>query len=85
MQRLLRTARWDAETVTGDIRGYVIENLGHADGVLICDENGFVKERHRIGGGSRRLGPKTHRERSESEGWPRRASPLTYFHSLTGK
>src|SRR5689334_3522305 len=44
MQRLLRTARWDAEAVRDEVRGYVAEHLGHPDGVLIVDETGFVKK-----------------------------------------
>lgn len=47
MQRLLRTARWDADAVRDDLRGYVTEQLG-CDGVLIVDETGFLKK----GGGS---------------------------------
>jgi SRSO17 transposase len=43
MQRLLRTARWDADAVRDDLRGYVAEQLGE-DGVLIVDETGFVKK-----------------------------------------
>ncbi|MFD8533125.1 IS701 family transposase [Streptosporangium canum] len=43
MQRLLRTARWDADAVRDDVRGYVIEQLGEV-GVLIVDETGFVKK-----------------------------------------
>jgi SRSO17 transposase len=44
MQRLLRTACWDADLVRDDVRGYVAEHLGHRDGVLIADETGFVKK-----------------------------------------
>lgn len=44
MQRLLRTARWDASAVVADVRGFVVERLGHPDGVLIPDETGFVKK-----------------------------------------
>ncbi|WP_372974651.1 transposase [Microbispora sp. GKU 823] len=43
MQRLLRTARWDAEAVRDDVRGYVSEHLG-GDGVPIVDETGFLKK-----------------------------------------
>ncbi|MEU7004893.1 IS701 family transposase [Nonomuraea sp. NPDC046570] len=43
MQRLLRTACWDADAVRDDVRGYVIEQLGQ-DGVLIVDETGFLKK-----------------------------------------
>ncbi|GAA2264581.1 hypothetical protein GCM10010430_56520 [Kitasatospora cystarginea] len=44
MQRLLRIARWDADAVRDDIRAYVLEHLGAADGVLIVDETGFLKK-----------------------------------------
>jgi hypothetical protein len=35
MQRLLRRADWDVGGVRDDVRGYVIERLGDAGGVLI--------------------------------------------------
>src|SRR4029077_17673622 len=41
MQRVLRTAVWDAEVVRDDLRAFVAVRLGHAAGVLICDETGF--------------------------------------------
>jgi SRSO17 transposase len=44
MQRLLRTAHWDADRVRDDVREYVHDRLGHPDGVLIVDETGFVKK-----------------------------------------
>jgi SRSO17 transposase len=44
MQRLLRTARWQADEIRDDLREYVIEHLGHDRGVLIVDETGFVKK-----------------------------------------
>lgn len=44
MQRLLRSARWDADAVRDDVRAYVQEHLGAADGVLIVDETGFLKK-----------------------------------------
>ncbi|MGW3269604.1 IS701 family transposase [Streptomyces sp. NPDC001056] len=44
MQRLLRTARWDADAVRDGIRAYVHEHLGADDGVLIVDETGFLKK-----------------------------------------
>ncbi|WP_455568887.1 IS701 family transposase [Streptomyces inhibens] len=43
MQRLLRSARWDADAVRDDVRAYVTERLG-TGGVLIVDETGFVKK-----------------------------------------
>ena len=44
LQRLLRTAVWDADKAAGDVRGFVADRLGHPDGVLIADETGFVKK-----------------------------------------
>jgi len=44
MQRLLRTAVWDADAVRDDVRGFVAARLGDAAGVLICDETGFLKK-----------------------------------------
>jgi len=44
MQRLLRTAVWDADLVRDDLRGFVAAQLGDAAGVLICDETGFLKK-----------------------------------------
>ena len=35
MQRLLRTAAWDADAVRDDVRGFVAARLGDAAGVLI--------------------------------------------------
>ncbi|MEV5706542.1 IS701 family transposase [Actinoallomurus sp. NPDC052274] len=43
LQRLLRTARWDADGVRDDVRDFIVEWLG-PDGVLIVDETGFVKK-----------------------------------------
>jgi SRSO17 transposase len=44
VQRLLRTARWDAEAVRDDLRAYVVEHLGDPEAVLIVDETGFLKK-----------------------------------------
>ena len=44
MQRLLRTASWDAEQVRDEVRSVVVEALTHPDGVLIVDETGFLKK-----------------------------------------
>ncbi len=48
MQRLLRTASWDAgqvrDEVRDEVRSIVVERLGHPDGVLIADETGFLKK-----------------------------------------
>ena len=44
IQRLLNAADWDADAVRDDLRTYVVEHLGGPDGVLICDETGFLKK-----------------------------------------
>ena len=44
MQHLLAGARWDADAVRDDLRGYVIEHLGSAEAVLVVDETGDVKK-----------------------------------------
>jgi SRSO17 transposase len=44
MQRLLNHARWDADQVRDDLRGYVVEHLGNPGGVLVVDETGFLKK-----------------------------------------
>ncbi|MEH1012925.1 transposase [Micromonospora sp. CPCC 206060] len=44
MQRLLRTAVWDADGVRDDVRAWLIDQLGHPDAVLACDETGFLKK-----------------------------------------
>jgi SRSO17 transposase len=50
MQRLLRRADWDVGGVRDDVRDYVIEHLGHPEGVLIADETGFLKKGTRSAG-----------------------------------
>src|SRR5690348_5324141 len=44
VQRLLRTARWDADAVRDDLRAYVVEHLGDPAAVLVLDETGFLKK-----------------------------------------
>jgi SRSO17 transposase len=44
MQRLLTSARWDAEALRDDVRAYVVEQLGDPGGVLVVDETGFLKK-----------------------------------------
>ncbi|MBW3359324.1 transposase [Streptomyces microflavus] len=41
MQRLLRSACWDADAVRDDLRD--LDKEGHPDGVLTVDETGFLK------------------------------------------
>jgi SRSO17 transposase len=45
VQRLLNSAKWDADAVRDDLREYVVEHLGDEEsGVLIADETGFLKK-----------------------------------------
>jgi SRSO17 transposase len=44
VQRLVRTARWDADAVRDDLRTYGVEHLGAPDAVLVVDETGFLKK-----------------------------------------
>jgi len=44
VQRLLRTARWDADAVRDDLQAYVVEHLGDPAAVLVIDETGFLKK-----------------------------------------
>jgi SRSO17 transposase len=52
MQRLLRTADWDADAVRDQLRCYVLDRLGPG-GVLIVDETGFLKKGTRSAGVAR--------------------------------
>lgn len=53
MQRLLSTTDWDPDAVRDDLRSYVVEHLGAAEGVLIVDETGFLKKGKRSAGVAR--------------------------------
>src|SRR5215471_578840 len=44
MQHLLGRAAWSADAARDDLRAYVVEHLGEADGVLVIDETGFLKK-----------------------------------------
>jgi SRSO17 transposase len=44
VQRLVRVADWDVDKVRDDLRSYVVEHLGEAEGVLVVDETGFLKQ-----------------------------------------
>ena len=45
VQRLLNSARWDADQVRHDLSEYVVEHLGDEEsGVLNVDETGFLKK-----------------------------------------
>jgi SRSO17 transposase len=53
MQRLLNEAVWDEGGVREDLRGYVVAHLGAADGVLVFDETGDIKQGRRTVGVAR--------------------------------
>ncbi|MGW9451436.1 IS701 family transposase [Streptomyces sp. NPDC055632] len=44
MQHLLGRAKWDADAVRDDVRGYVVEHLHDDQAVLVVDETGDVKK-----------------------------------------
>nr|WP_158842779.1 IS701 family transposase [Saccharothrix deserti] len=44
MQRLLGEARWDADAMRDDLRGYVADELGDQNAVLIIDDTGDLKK-----------------------------------------
>lgn len=44
MQRLLNSARWDADAVRDDLGQYIVEQLGTSQAMLVLDETGFIKK-----------------------------------------
>jgi SRSO17 transposase len=49
-QYLLSRADWDADVVRDELRTYIRQHLGDANGVLVLDETGFLKKgRHSAG------------------------------------
>jgi SRSO17 transposase len=44
LQHLLARARWDADAVRDDVRGYVVEAFGDDGAILVVDETGDVKK-----------------------------------------
>src|SRR2546425_12627305 len=66
VQRLLAEADWDEEAVRDDLRAYVMEHLGEADGILVVDETGFVKKGQKSAGVARQYsGTAGRRENSQ--------------------
>jgi len=66
VQRLLAEADWDEEAVRDDLRVYVIEQLGEADGTLVVDETGFLKKGKKSAGVARQYsGTAGRRENSQ--------------------
>jgi SRSO17 transposase len=71
MQRLLRTADWNADAVRDQLRAYVVERLG-CGGVLIVDETGFIEKGSRSAGGvgSTPAPPARSTTASSGSSWP---------------
>ena len=44
LQHLLARAKWDADAVRDDLRGYVVDAFGEPDAVLVVDETGDLKK-----------------------------------------
>ncbi|MFF5635971.1 transposase [Streptomyces sp. NPDC012825] len=44
MPRLLRSARWNADSVRDEVGAYAVDHLGGDGGVPIVDETGFMKK-----------------------------------------
>src|SRR5450631_17123 len=44
MQRLLNEAEWSAEAVRDELQRYILEHVAEADGILVVDETGFLKQ-----------------------------------------
>ncbi len=50
LQHLLGRAKWDADLVCDDLRGYVLEHLADEQAVLVVDETGDLKKgTHTVG------------------------------------
>ena len=66
VQRLLADADWDEDAVRDDLRAYLIEHLGEANGVLVLDETGFIKKGKKSAGVARQYsGTAGRRENSQ--------------------
>ena len=44
MQRLLNTAKWDADRVRDDLQAYILKHLADPQAVLVVDETGKVSK-----------------------------------------
>src|SRR5260221_12166531 len=66
VQRLLGDADWDEDAVRDDLRAYVTEHLGEANGMLVIDETGFLKKGKKSAGVARQYsGTAGRRENSQ--------------------
>ena len=79
MQHLLARARWDADGVRDDLRGYVTEYLGDPDAVLVVDETGDLKKgtARPASSGSTPARPGGSRTRRSRSTWATRPRPGT--------
>ncbi len=50
VQDFLSRMHWDADAVRDDLRAYVVQHLGDADGVAVLDEIGFLKKGEKSAG-----------------------------------
>ena len=51
-QRLLYQANWEADAARDELQQFIIETFGHADGIGVVDETGFLKQgTHSVGVG----------------------------------
>jgi SRSO17 transposase len=79
VQRLLGEADWDENAVRDDLRAYVIEHLGDAEGLLVMDETGFLKKGKKSAGVARQYsGTAGRRENSQIGVFLLYASPKGY-------
>jgi SRSO17 transposase len=79
VQRLLGEADWDEDAVRDDLRAYVIEHLGDAEGLLVMDETGFLKKGGKSAGVARQYsGTAGRRENSQIGVFLLYASPKGY-------
>jgi SRSO17 transposase len=44
LEWLLNGAKWDADALRDQVRAYVVEHLGHPDGVLVADDTQAIKK-----------------------------------------
>lgn len=44
IQHLLGRSVWDADSVRDELQDYVVQHLGHSEGVIVVDETGFLKK-----------------------------------------
>jgi len=50
IQRLMYRAPWDADVARDRLQQFVVETIGHAEGIGILDETGFLKQGSRSAG-----------------------------------